>query len=147
MICSTCQEDKPIEEFSHKNKEKGTRQSNCRSCHARWHKVYYNQHKDNYKDRNTSRKTIYIQELDKLIQSYLSTHSCVDCGEVDPIVLEFDHREPELKSFSISKARSFQYPIDKIKQEIAKCDVRCANCHRRKTHKDLFTNKQKNIEA
>ena len=42
---------------------------------------------------------------------YLSAAPCVDCGERDPVVLDFDHVGPE----------------------IARCEVRCANCHRRRT--------------
>jgi len=54
----------------------------------------------------------------------------VDCGESDPVVLEFDHRED--KRLIISKAVN-NYGIPGLTAEVAKCDVRCANCHRRKT--------------
>lgn len=67
----------------------------------------------------------------KLIMSHLQANPCVDCGENDPIVLEFDHIEPAQKYRTISNMKS--YPVDKIQSEIAKCEVRCANCHRRKT--------------
>jgi hypothetical protein len=63
----------------------------------------------------------------------LATHPCVDCGESDPVVLEFDHRDPAAKSFSIGDALGKTWQWEKIAAEIAKCDVRCANCHRRRT--------------
>jgi hypothetical protein len=59
----------------------------------------------------------------------------VDCGETDIVVLEFDHvGEAGSKQFNISDATRFGYGMAKIKAEIAKCEVRCANCHRKKTY-------------
>lgn len=55
---------------------------------------------------------------------------CVDCGyNKHPDALDFDHRPDEIKLFNIGfgiVSRSW----DAIRAEIAKCDVRCANCHR-----------------
>jgi len=66
------------------------------------------------------------------IAAYLSTHCCVDCGESDPIVLEFDHVTGHKRS-NISKMVSQGTSLLALKHEIEKCVVRCANCHRRKT--------------
>ena len=61
---------------------------------------------------------------------YLKKHPCVDCGEKNPIVLEFDHLRDKL----IEVSRLVQYTsINKVQSEIEKCEIRCANCHRRKT--------------
>lgn len=57
----------------------------------------------------------------------------MDCGESDPIVLEFDHRPGEIKLFSIGENGRLGYGIETLKAEMAKCDIRCANCHRRVT--------------
>jgi hypothetical protein len=65
------------------------------------------------------------------------THPCIDCGESDPIVLEFDHREGEKKLAAVSTLMTqMKASLKTIKAEIVKCDVRCANCHRRKTAKE-----------
>lgn len=70
----------------------------------------------------------------KFLYGYVSTHPCVDCGESDPIVLEFDHRDPSTKRFPITQIT--RYSLEETKEEIEKCDVRCANCHRKKTAKE-----------
>ena len=55
---------------------------------------------------------------------------CADCGERDPVVLEFDHLRD--KTFDIgSKLIHKAWPA--VLAEIAKCEVVCANCHRRRT--------------
>jgi hypothetical protein len=61
---------------------------------------------------------------------YLRTNPCADCGESDPIVLEFDHVRD--KAFAIGPQLS-QRNWKSILDEIEKCEVVCANCHRRRT--------------
>ena len=65
------------------------------------------------------------------MRSYLLDHPCVDCGEGDPIVLEFDHRDPKNKLFALGAAVGLGYSLVRVIDEIEKCDVRCANCHRK----------------
>jgi 5-methylcytosine-specific restriction endonuclease McrA len=71
-------------------------------------------------------------EIRAFINSKLAGAACADCGEGDPIVLDFDHIGP--KAFNIAQAVARLKPIAAIADEISKCEVRCANCHRRKTH-------------
>jgi hypothetical protein len=73
-------------------------------------------------------------KLRAFIRDYKAKNPCIDCGERDPIVLEFDHRDPSQKLFSIASLR--MGTIDRLKTEISKCDIRCANCHRRSTAKN-----------
>src|SRR6266550_7255514 len=63
---------------------------------------------------------------------YLESHPCIKCGESDPIVLEFHHRDRLSKAFTIAH-RLNRISIETALKEIAKCDVLCANCHRRIT--------------
>jgi hypothetical protein len=48
--------------------------------------------------------------------------------------MDFDHRDPALKAFSISNGVNKAYPLERIKEELAKCDLVCALCHRYRTH-------------
>jgi hypothetical protein len=61
---------------------------------------------------------------------YFAAHPCMDCDERDPVVLEFDHLRDKL--FDIGHALACRSWAS-ILSEIAKCDVVCANCHRRRT--------------
>jgi hypothetical protein len=67
------------------------------------------------------------------VWGYLLEHPCVDCGENDIRVLEFDHRDPAEKQGAISRMVADRCSVSKIKAEVEKCDVRCANCHRRRS--------------
>jgi hypothetical protein len=79
-------------------------------------------------------RNAYIKEAREYIIEYLSTHPCVDCGQDNPNVLEFDHRND--KELDISYMLTRGYSLEHIAAEISKCDIRCANCHRRKTAKE-----------
>ncbi|SFR36592.1 hypothetical protein SAMN04488591_0692 [Microbacterium azadirachtae] len=84
----------------------------------------------------------------ELMIQYLLAHPCVDCGINDPVVLEFDHLPEFAKRFEIARAitastRSWAT----IAAEMAKCEVVCANCHRRRTAKRARTRKYLISEA
>jgi hypothetical protein len=59
---------------------------------------------------------------------------CADCGiRFLPIQMEFDHRDPAQKSFTVAAGRSLLTNRATLIAEIAKCDVVCVNCHRIRT--------------
>ena len=87
----------------------------------------------NRKDLYAAQKRHRIKIRSKMFL-FLSTKSCVDCGEKDPVVLDFDHKTPSLKFKPVSKMMSGHYSWKSLESEIKKCEIRCANCHRRKTY-------------
>ncbi len=78
------------------------------------------------------RKRRVADEYRIKIVEYLKEHPCIDCGESDPIVLEFDHVRGS-KLFSVGQKVASAGSWAKILSEMKKCEVRCCNCHRRKT--------------
>src|SRR5687767_8422871 len=91
----------------------------------------------------SDRKKLYAAQkkhrtkIRSLLLEFLKTKECIKCGEKDPIVLEFDHLVPGKKFKSVSKMMSGHYSWRAIQKEIEKCQVLCANCHRRRTHKQF----------
>src|SRR5215469_14140919 len=63
------------------------------------------------------------------VQHIKSQLRCVDCGERHPATLQFHHLNSEDKVFNISRAANRGVSLDRIKKEINKCIVLCANCH------------------
>ncbi|MEI6058968.1 MAG: hypothetical protein WCP89_04320, partial [archaeon] len=92
---------------------------------------------DYYLIKTQKRNSKLTLETLNYIQQYLINNPCIDCGEGDITVLEFDHTGKIPKFKAVSLLIRAKYPLQKIKEEISKCEVRCANCHRRKTAKDF----------
>lgn len=65
------------------------------------------------------------------LEAILQRSGCVDCGEGDLLVLEFDHVGP--KHAKVTTLAWFGCGLETIDHEIAQCEIRCANCHRRVT--------------
>src|SRR3990167_1076458 len=100
------------------------------AANRRWHqdnkpktKASRKQARDAYRDRNIA-----------WFQSYKRGLSC-PCGESDSRCLDFHHRDPATKEFTIRNG--VNRGITRMLAEIAKCDVLCANCHRKVTYPHL----------
>lgn len=124
-ICSKCQQLK-----LHRMRGKYPH-SYCPDCQ----KEYTNQH---YADNKEKRKAQIRQSTKDRAQRYYSrvneiksSVGCTDCGEKDPIVLDFDHLGD--KTENVSKM-IYGSSWRAIETEIQKCEVVCANCHRKRTH-------------
>src|SRR5207253_676741 len=66
-----------------------------------------------------------------LVRERLASTRCNDCGEADPIVLEFDHVGPKRRNVGALVAEGAS--IRALEAEMAQCEVVCVNCHRRRT--------------
>lgn len=88
-----------------------------------------------YKQRKIASSIKRCQALRSWVNEMKSAAGCLNCGEIDPVVLDYHHRDPKTKSFSIWDMVARKMNKDKILTEIDKCDVLCANCHRREEHK------------
>ena len=61
--------------------------------------------------------------------------ACIDCGETNPLLLDFDHLRDKRANVSQLVQSGFSWAT--IAAEIDKCVVRCANCHARKTAREI----------
>lgn len=133
-ICTVCQEEKCTTEFNWKIKSQQILQPSCKKCSNKKSSEHYLANKDIYKKRARDFSKIQIDSNRENLYKYLEEHSCVDCGEKDPIVLQLDHVRGK-KRGDVSKMVRSCYSWKSISEELDKCEVRCANCHSRKTAK------------
>lgn len=132
--CSGCKNWLPLEAFNRRTTAPDGRQWNCRECNSRWHAENKPRHNAMIQARNKRVR----QELTQKVLDYLLDHPCVDCGETDPVVLDFDHLRDKVNAVSLMAGRAIA-SWERIQTEIAKCEVRCANCHRRATARRAMT--------
>jgi len=133
--CTICKKEKELSEFNKHPKRKDGLQSHCRECNRQRSRAYYKRNPEKHKKAVYERKIKHTKECQEWIYSYFLTHFCVDCGESNPIVLEFDHIRD--KEFTICEALRRNLSLGRIKKEVDKCEVRCVKCHRIKTAKDF----------
>ncbi len=128
--CPRCQTTKENEEFSrHAGRSDGL-QGHCRACqkkidHSRWDDP----------DRASAhyeKKRVRILAMQDRLFDFLSAHPC-ECGEGRPVLLEFDHVDPETKVRAVTDMVRRGYRWETVEAEIAKCVVRCVVCHRLRT--------------
>lgn len=137
--CSKCKSNKPIDLFNKNKARYDGLQTHCRECTQKKFREYYSDNKEYHKKQIIKNKKQYITVAKEFIFDYLKNNSCIDCEENDPVVLEFDHVVSD-KYKNISDMVHNGNSIISIKKEIEKCEVRCANCHRRKTAKQFGWN-------
>ena len=133
-ICPGCGQERDTEhDFNWRHKERGIRHTRCKYCQAQVSKQHYKDNKQSYFDRVRTREVGVIEDNQKRLADYLCRHPCIDCGQTDIRVLEFDHVRGD-KSNNIARMVGKGFSWSTIEAEIAKCEVRCANCHRIKTN-------------
>lgn len=132
-LCRKCSLSKLVDDFPWKVKAKGKRSPYCSECSRKMWKLRYDENRPK-RIRQVGDSRVVRRGLARAFRAeYLRTHPCVDCGESDPVVLDFDHLRD--KEFNISEAVKLGVSVERLKVEIEKCAVRCANCHRRITYR------------
>lgn len=119
-VCTICNQEKSINEYYKINNHY---LSYCKECKKEKEKIKYEQK---------------VKKMD----DYKKTLKCIKCGEKRFYLLDFHHRDPAEKDFTISDHTRASFEI--LKNEIEKCDVLCSNCHREwhylNTHENLEYN-------
>jgi hypothetical protein len=134
-ICSTCNSNKPVLDFGKKSNAKDGLQSNCKICQRLKVNQHYSKNLQYYKDKAAIRDKVTAAKHRELLIKYLAEHPCVDCGNQDIEVLQFDHLDRSTKLDEISNM--LKGSTKKLLEELDKCAVRCANCHIKRTRRQL----------
>ena len=134
--CCICKETKDSKEFNKKRARKDGLQPHCRECSHKKFKDYYYNNKSYHLGEIKKKKKQQVKLLRSVVLKYLNGKECIDCGEQDTIVLEFDHVRGKKKN-EIGRLVSGGYSEETVRIEIAKCEIRCANCHRRATYRRM----------
>jgi 5-methylcytosine-specific restriction endonuclease McrA len=131
-LCRLCEVEKEETEFYTKGRWRDTK---CKDCEKNKKKTAYQilseEQKDAVRKKKNAAKELNVERNIKFIIDYYKTHRCVSCNESNPLVLEFDHLRD--KKYAISDLIAGGLSIQILKEEIEKCQVLCANCHRIKT--------------
>jgi len=129
--CKTCGETKSLDDFRKLARSLDGYASCCKVCASTQSKLSYSNDSVN----RIAKSKAHSQNLHKhntaYVLEYLFSHPCVDCGETDILVLDFDHiNDNKLYNVGFMLPR---HTLTKLKAEIAKCEVRCRNCHKKIT--------------
>ena len=144
--CSKCGLHRQLKDF-YKRKSglrAGEYYEKCKDCYKDRGRRYYQDNSERQLELAKRRKLKYIEERKKFLGE-IKDKPCFDCGKKYPTwIMDFDHRDGRGKIGSVSFL-TFRKLVkfDKIREEIEKCDLVCANCHRDRTYKRL----QKAISA
>jgi hypothetical protein len=136
--CGICGTAKGFDEFHKKSAAKDGYSHKCKLCSKVYHAKWYQKNRDRVYKRTRMWQRENSKRHRAMILEYLRSHPCVDIRVSEPIVLTFDQVRGAKKA-NIAKLIRPQTSAswERIEREIAKCVVRCANCHARKTAKQF----------
>jgi hypothetical protein len=103
------------------------RAANADKVRGYWRSYYY-RNRDEVAASRRRRK----DELRRWLRDYKASLVCVMCGERHPATLDFHHTGDAAKELSIGDVAAAGWSRRKVLAEIAKCEVLCANCHRKR---------------
>jgi transcription elongation factor Elf1 len=123
-ICTKCFIEKEDECFPFKNKAKNKRANICKECQRVYKLDHYYRNKEAHYNRN--KKTIF--KLRSYVSEVKKEGNCVLCGEKEISCLDFHHLSD--KDMEIARLIN-RGSLIRLKKEIEKCVLLCANCHRK----------------
>lgn len=138
-VCTHCKRVLPYSSFTFKDKAHTRLNSWCRDCQKQKTKEIRLSNIEKYKLKDKEKKKEVYKRKRAIINSY-KKGGCLVCGEKEYVCLDFHHINPKEKSFEIGHYFHLR-GIDYILEEMKKCVVLCANCHR-KVHAGLIDLKE-----
>lgn len=129
--CASCDTTKSVSEFGRNARRLDGLQVYCRECRVLMSRESYRKNPERQLALN---RAVKLRNKKKAFD-YLLKHPCVDCGLSDPVMLTFDHVNGK-KEGAIARMIDSCSSWERIMVEIAKCAVRCFNCHMKKTARE-----------
>jgi hypothetical protein len=124
--CSSCEQEKPIALFTKRSNNRVG--SYCLECYRSYQKEYYKDNTEAYQAKNQ----LHRDRLANIIVKAKDV-PCKDCKQKFPsYCMDFDHLRD--KKFCIAQATQLGVSFKTLREEIGKCDIVCAVCHRKRTH-------------
>ena len=131
--CNRCGEVKPVDEFN--KKRKNGVQAYCKPCQNEYGREHYHKNREANAEKHRLSKTLRMNAIKADVRKLKEETPCMDCGMNYPYyVLDFDHVNGK-KTTHISEMIQNAGARWKIFSEISKCQIVCANCHRKRTHR------------
>jgi len=125
-ICSKCKISKELDEFGRNKWNKDGKANYCKECMKIVQKNDYEQNKILYK----TRMRLFKRQQTQWYRDLKNSLKCERCGFNHPATLEFHHKDPKKKEFTIGTELYNGKSINELKKEMKKCIVLCANCHK-----------------
>lgn len=130
--CVRCKQDLQLERFN--KRKSGSPYSHCITCQREYSREHYRKNKKKHNKKRVKRKRNERNMMRDMINE-IKDVPCMDCGEKHPSwAMDFDHRDPKLKKFTIGNAITLAVSRVALIDEMEKCDIVCALCHRYRTH-------------
>lgn len=126
MRCGKCLTQLPAKEFA---KSKRGAQFWCKRCY----RAYFHARGELHLQQTKTARTRRRGRARRFVRGILSASCCHDCGQSDPLTLEFDHVASKRADVSLLIAEG--YSVRRLVEEVSLCEVVCVNCHRRRTQR------------
>ena len=130
--CARCRQVLPLREFPLRRKDGTRRYGHCRACKAAYQKQWYQRNAERHRAATAVNRAA-VRRANKELVWTVKGQPCADCGRCyPPYVMDFDHVRGR-KRGNIAHMKTY-VPTATLQDEIDKCDVVCANCHRVRSH-------------
>lgn len=112
-----------------------------KAYHREYYRAYYHRRKDIYKKSRAKSKQANVAIIDE----FKLSNGCKVCGyDTDPVALDLHHRSDD-KILNVSTMAARHYRQQVVVEEMSKCDVLCANCHRILHHSKRLAGRSKKV--
>lgn len=123
--CLWCAEVKAVSDFY---AARGRPSGHCKACHYAYYRKRVKEDPTYLRDKQRKLQ----KRKQALVAAMKTAVGCTDCGEQHPAVLDYHHNDPATKVATVAQLTLNNGAMRKVRAEMAKCTVLCANCHRKR---------------